>query len=78
MNSEQQLKALQQILDTLNLSAARQTDADFKKDGNKHFTTAIQNTKKLMNLVEERILLENDLNDLFQSASGTLSLHNMS
>jgi len=76
MNHESQLKALQQILDTLHVASSRQTDIDFKKDGNKHFTTAIQNTKKLMNVVEENIIYENDLSDMFAGCA-SLSLNNM-
>jgi hypothetical protein len=76
MNTQDQLKALQQILETLNIAASRQTDIDFKKDGNKHFTTAIQNTKKLMNVVEENINYENDLSDMFAGCA-SLSLNNM-
>lgn len=75
MTHTDQLKALQQILDTLHLSAARQTDDSFRKDGNRMYTTAIQNTKKLMNLVEDKVVLENEL--IYSSVSlDSLGIHN--
>jgi coenzyme F420-reducing hydrogenase delta subunit len=75
MNSTEQLKALQQILDTLNIAASRQSDIDYKKDGNRHFTTAIQNTKKLMKGLElEQIgslnLEAKDFSDLYGHSLG--------
>jgi hypothetical protein len=76
VNAQDQLKALQQILETLNLSAARQSDESFKRDGNKHFTKAIQNTKKLMNLIEENIILENELMAYSFGYLDSLGIHN--
>lgn len=52
MNAQSQFKALQQILDTLHIASSRQTDESFRKDGNKMYTTAVQNTKKLMKELE--------------------------
>lgn len=76
MNAQDQLKALQQILETLNIAASRQTDIDYKRDGNRHFTTAIQSTKKLMNLVEENIILENELMAYSFGSLDSLGIHN--
>ena len=82
MNAQDQLKALQQILQTLNIAAARQSEESFKKDGIRMYTTAIQNTKKLMNFVEERIVDEKELIGLFDrdanldyNIDNNLSLH---
>lgn len=77
MNSEQQLKALQQILETLNIAASRQTDLDYKRDGNRYFTTAIQNTKKLMNEVEDQLLLEKELCEVMFGGMDSLSIDNI-
>lgn len=79
MNSEQQTKALSDILLQLQIASSKVSDADFKKYGTKDLMASIQHCKKLLDLSRELSILEQiaQHTDSLNDYGSSLGIHNM-